>query len=113
MVLLVLVMCVAAFAGCSQNSGAGTQGADSGAAASTDYLSWSGKDWDGASDADKLEAAKALTIKIDSSGTLKDNEEALNATAEQLVPMLDSLFAVDASVTINDLASQVEELGIL
>lgn len=94
--LLASLMMVCIFAGCS-NGGTGggeSNGSTVSDTAKTDYLSWNGDDWKGASDAEKEECALAYLMYIAELMDQKDNvtEEMLKPQVSTILPQLDTLF---------------------
>ncbi len=94
--LLASLMMVCIFAGCSDggNGGGESNGSTVSNAAKTDYLSWNGDDWKGASDAEKEKCAIAYLMYIAELMGQKDNvtEADLKPQVSTIIPQLDTLF---------------------
>ncbi|MGI5896287.1 MAG: hypothetical protein ACOX6U_04955 [Oscillospiraceae bacterium] len=125
-------MMVCVFAGCS-NSGSGTSGSDgssvsdsssnsdssksdssssesnsSESTSNTDYLSWTAKEWETASAADKKAAATAvMKFMMEDNGISMTDELLASAIEPQLDTLLDSFdtaFAASSTITLKDIA---------
>lgn len=84
---------------------------------STDFLSWTGKDWDKASSEEKTAAAQAVMTNLESSvnESLGDDADALSSeqlteSAKAMVENIDQYFEAMPDSTLQDLLDQTKAL---
>lgn len=99
-VLLIALLSMTAMVGCgggSSDDGAGTG----------DYMEWSGAEWEKASEDEKAKALTALFQEIQPD--IMEDEETLNATIEQMIPLFDDMFEQEPKTTLGELAKATED----
>ena len=92
--IMVLALSVTLLAGCG------------GGSANTDYLSWTGAEWEAASDDDKKEALKAVMIEIQPE--LEGQDDALKQSVEAMIPSMDDMFKQSPDITLKSVVEQTQ-----
>lgn len=101
-ILALALVCAMAFAACGGNApGGNAADGPSDAAAGMDYLSWTGKEWNAASDAGKTAAAKVL-LEEAAKATGQAGGQVTDGDAAGMIQPISAYFQTDQSMTLQD-----------